>query len=186
MAGESAVDRAAMARAASQAESAVTVIRGLQSSMNGYNSALQGGWTGQAATAFSGTYEAFSANFAKVLNAPAGHAGKARLHPGDLHLDRGHHDEPDRPGGRPAEHLTPAEHHGDGRAMSEYTRAGFGSLDQGQADFTRTYTSLQTEVTGLDAQLRSSLSAWDGHAQQAYYTAKAQWDAAMANMASRP
>jgi WXG100 family type VII secretion target len=69
MAGESAVDRAAMARAASQAESAVTVIRGLQSSMNGYNSALQGGWTGQAATAFSGTYEAFSADLAKVLNA---------------------------------------------------------------------------------------------------------------------
>jgi WXG100 family type VII secretion target len=67
--------------------------------------------------------------------------------------------------------------------MSEYTRAIFGSLDQGQADFTRTYTALQTEVTGLDAQLRSSLSAWDGHAQQAYYTAKAQWDAAMANMA---
>jgi len=36
---------------------------------NGYSSALQGGWTGQAATAFNGTYEAFSADFAKVLNA---------------------------------------------------------------------------------------------------------------------
>lgn len=67
--------------------------------------------------------------------------------------------------------------------MSEYTRAVFGSLEQGQADFTRTYTSLQTEVSDLDAQLRSSLAAWDGHAQQAYFTAKAQWDAAMANMA---
>ena len=67
--------------------------------------------------------------------------------------------------------------------MSEYTRAVFGSLEQGQADFTRTYTSLQTEVASLDAQLRSSLAAWDGNAQQAYYTAKAQWDAAMANMA---
>ncbi len=70
-AGESAVDRAAMAQAATQAESAVTVIRGLQSSMNGYNSALQGGWTGQAATAFNSTYEAFSADFATVLNALA-------------------------------------------------------------------------------------------------------------------
>jgi WXG100 family type VII secretion target len=70
-AGESAVDRAAMAQAANQAEAAVTVIRGLQSSMNGYNSALQGGWTGQAATAFSNTYEAFSADFAAVLNALA-------------------------------------------------------------------------------------------------------------------
>jgi WXG100 family type VII secretion target len=68
-AGESAVDRAAMAQAASQVESAVSVIRGLQSSMNGYNSALQGGWAGQAATAFNGTFEAFSADFGKVLNA---------------------------------------------------------------------------------------------------------------------
>jgi WXG100 family type VII secretion target len=68
-AGESAVDRATMAQAANQVESAVSVIRGLQSSMNGYNSALQGGWTGQAATAFNGTYEAFSADFGQVLNA---------------------------------------------------------------------------------------------------------------------
>jgi 6 kDa early secretory antigenic target len=67
--------------------------------------------------------------------------------------------------------------------MSEYTRAVFGSLEQGQADFTQTYTTLQSEVNGLDTQLRSSLSAWDGQAQQAYYTAKAQWDAAMASMA---
>jgi WXG100 family type VII secretion target len=68
-AGESAANRAAMATAAQQVESAVTVIRGLQSSMNGYNSQLQAGWQGQAATAFAGTYEAFSADFAKVLNA---------------------------------------------------------------------------------------------------------------------
>lgn len=67
--------------------------------------------------------------------------------------------------------------------MSEYTRAVFGSLEQGQADFTQTYTALQAEVSGLDAQLRASLSAWDGAAQQAYYVAKAQCDAAMANMA---
>ena len=58
-----------MAQAANQVESAVSVIRGLQSNMNGYNAALQGGWTGQAATAFGNTYEAFSADFAKVLNA---------------------------------------------------------------------------------------------------------------------
>lgn len=68
-AGESAVNRAAMAQAASQVESAVTVIRGLQSNMNGYNSQLQGGWQGQAATAFANTYEAFNADFAKVLTA---------------------------------------------------------------------------------------------------------------------
>ena len=67
--GESAVDRAAMAQAANQVESAVSTIRGLQSNMTGYNSSLQGGWTGQAATAFNNAYEAFSADFAKVLNA---------------------------------------------------------------------------------------------------------------------
>jgi WXG100 family type VII secretion target len=50
-------------------ESAVTVIRGLQSNMNGYNSQLQGGWQGQAATAFANVYEAFNADFAKVLTA---------------------------------------------------------------------------------------------------------------------
>jgi WXG100 family type VII secretion target len=71
-AGESAANRAAMATAAQQVESAVTVIRGLQSTMNGYNSQLAAGWQGQAATAFAGTYEAFSADFAKVLNALQG------------------------------------------------------------------------------------------------------------------
>ena len=67
--GESAVNRAAMATAAQQVESAVTVIRGLQANMNGYNGELQSGWQGQAASAFASTYEAFSADFAKVLNA---------------------------------------------------------------------------------------------------------------------
>ncbi|HSZ39978.1 MAG TPA: WXG100 family type VII secretion target [Trebonia sp.] len=68
-AGESAVNRQAMATAAQQVESAVTTIRGLQSSMNSYASQMQSGWQGQAASAFSNTYEAFSADFAKVLNA---------------------------------------------------------------------------------------------------------------------
>jgi WXG100 family type VII secretion target len=67
--GDSAVDRAAMATAASQVEQAVSVIQGLQSSMNGYVSQLQAGWQGQAASAFSSTYEAFTADFAKVRNA---------------------------------------------------------------------------------------------------------------------
>lgn len=69
MAGESAVNRAAMATAAQQVESAVSTIRGLQSNMNGYASQLQGGWQGQASAAFGNAFEAFSADFAKVLNA---------------------------------------------------------------------------------------------------------------------
>ena len=67
--------------------------------------------------------------------------------------------------------------------MSEYTMAVFGTLEQGQADFQRTYSSLQSEVSSLESQLRSSLSRWDGSAQTAYYQAQAQWNAAMANMA---
>ena len=71
-AAESAVNRAAMATAAQQVESAVTVIRGLQATMDGYNSQLQSGWQGQAASAFAGTYEAFSTDFAKVISALQG------------------------------------------------------------------------------------------------------------------
>jgi len=71
-AAESAVNRAAMATAAQQVESAVTVIRGLQATMDGYNGQLQSGWQGQAASAFAGTYEAFSADFAKVISALQG------------------------------------------------------------------------------------------------------------------
>jgi WXG100 family type VII secretion target len=68
-AGESAVDRAAMAQAAQQVEAAVSRIGQLQANMNGYTSQLSGGWQGNAAVAFTRTYEMFSADFAKVLNA---------------------------------------------------------------------------------------------------------------------
>jgi WXG100 family type VII secretion target len=68
-AGESAVNRASMAQAAQQVEAAVGVIGGLQANMNGYVSQLGGGWQGNAAVAFTRTYEMFSADFAKVLNA---------------------------------------------------------------------------------------------------------------------
>lgn len=72
MAGETSVNRAAMAQAAQQVDQAVSVIRGLQSNMNSYSAALQGGWQGQAATAFQNTYEAFNADFSKVLTALQG------------------------------------------------------------------------------------------------------------------
>jgi WXG100 family type VII secretion target len=66
---EPAADRAAMVQAASHVESAAGVIRELRSAMNEYSFALQRGWTGQAASAFGGACEAFSAEFAAVLNA---------------------------------------------------------------------------------------------------------------------
>jgi WXG100 family type VII secretion target len=39
-------------------------------------------------------------------------------------------------------------------------------------------------VDGLDSNLRASLNTWTGSAQAAYYECKAQWDAAMADMAT--
>lgn len=68
--------------------------------------------------------------------------------------------------------------------MSDYTKAVFGQLSQSQADFTSIYGQLQETVSTLDSQLRSNLAEWDGSAQQAYYSAKAVWDAAMADMAN--
>lgn len=72
MAGETAVNRTQMAAAGTQVESAVQQIRGLQSQLSGYHSDLMGGWAGEAATAFTGAYETFSADFAKVINALEG------------------------------------------------------------------------------------------------------------------
>jgi WXG100 family type VII secretion target len=66
--------------------------------------------------------------------------------------------------------------------MSDYTLAVFGTLQQGQADFQQTYSSLVSEVQMLEAQLRASLAQWAGSAQQAYYQQQAQWNAAMAHM----
>lgn len=69
MAGESAFDRAQMATAANQTEQAVDSIRSTQSSMNAQHEALQGGWKGEAATAFSSAFTQFNGDFTKVLQA---------------------------------------------------------------------------------------------------------------------
>lgn len=71
MAGESAFDRAQMATAANQTQQAVDTIRGIQSTMNGQHEALQGGWKGEAATAFSSAFTQFDGDFTKVLQALA-------------------------------------------------------------------------------------------------------------------
>ena len=69
VAGESAVNRAQMATAATQIEDAVGQIRGLQMQMNGYHADTMAGWQGQAASAFTAAFESFSADFTKVLQA---------------------------------------------------------------------------------------------------------------------
>jgi ESAT-6 family protein len=68
--------------------------------------------------------------------------------------------------------------------MGDYTKAVFGQLEQSRADFAGTYSGLQDTISTLDSQLRGSLAEWDGAAQQAYYAAKAVWDAAMSDMAN--
>jgi WXG100 family type VII secretion target len=72
VATESAVNRAQMATAATQIETAVGEIRGLQMQLNGFHTDTMAGWQGEAATAFTAAYESFSADFTKVLNALEG------------------------------------------------------------------------------------------------------------------
>jgi 6 kDa early secretory antigenic target len=69
-------------------------------------------------------------------------------------------------------------------AGSEFTAVNFGGMAQGEADFASVYQTLQNTLTTLESQLNSSLSQWAGSAQQAYYAAKAKWDAAAADMAT--
>jgi WXG100 family type VII secretion target len=66
--------------------------------------------------------------------------------------------------------------------MNDYTKVVFGQMEQSQADFASAYSSLQGTISTLDGQLRGSLAEWDGAAQQAYHSAKAVWDSAMADM----
>ena len=53
--------------------------------------------------------------------------------------------------------------------MSDYTRVVFSAMEQGEADFKQTYSSLVNEVSTLETQLQGNLSEWIGSAQQAYH-----------------
>jgi len=66
--------------------------------------------------------------------------------------------------------------------MSDYVRAVFGTLAEGESDFQSAYNGLVSTVNDLDSQLRSKLSSWDGQAQAAYYQAKTTWDNAISDM----
>lgn len=68
--------------------------------------------------------------------------------------------------------------------MSDYTQAVFGSLAQGESDFARIYAQVQQTTQTLESQLNTQLAAWDGQAKEAYAVARAQWQAAEANMAA--
>ena len=69
-------------------------------------------------------------------------------------------------------------------AGSDFTAVNFGAMTQAEADFASTYQALQSTLSSPEAQLNSSLGRWSGAAQQAYFAAKQQWDAAAADMAA--
>lgn len=66
--------------------------------------------------------------------------------------------------------------------MGDYTQVQFSAMEQGEQDFQRAYSSLESEIQQLESQLNTNLGEWVGAAQQAYHEAQAQWHAAMTNM----
>jgi 6 kDa early secretory antigenic target len=64
----------------------------------------------------------------------------------------------------------------------DYVLANFGSLADGESQFTAAYTGLTSTINDLDGQLQTNLGDWVGSAQQAYYEAKAIWDKAITDM----
>ncbi|ACY96206.1 MULTISPECIES: WXG100 family type VII secretion target [Thermomonospora] len=66
--------------------------------------------------------------------------------------------------------------------MSDYTRANFGGLSEGEAQFSMTARALLDELTDLEGKLRAKLDRWDGDAQAAYWNYQKEWDAAAKDM----
>lgn len=69
MAGVSAHSSQLMAQAATQVESAVGQIRGLQSNLAGAHESMMGGWKGEAASTFTMAFNEFNVDFQKVIQA---------------------------------------------------------------------------------------------------------------------
>ncbi|MBA9003174.1 MULTISPECIES: WXG100 family type VII secretion target [Thermomonospora] len=63
-----------------------------------------------------------------------------------------------------------------------YTRANFGGLTEGEAQFSMAARALMDELNDLEAKLRTKLNRWDGQAQQAYWQFQKEWDAAAKDM----
>ncbi|MCW2886848.1 MAG: hypothetical protein QOE54_4199 [Streptosporangiaceae bacterium] len=69
MAGESAVDRHAMALAAQDIDGSANIIRGLQTQLEGHKAQVRSQWEGNASMAFETVFNRFNDDFQKVLNA---------------------------------------------------------------------------------------------------------------------
>ena len=72
MAGQSAVDRAAMGQAASEVEDKANVVKGLQNTLETHKSELMSGWKGVAAMTFSQVHDEFNQDFTQVITALQG------------------------------------------------------------------------------------------------------------------
>jgi WXG100 family type VII secretion target len=72
MAGESNVDRAAMAQAAQEVEEKANIVKGLQNTLESHKGELMSGWKGVAAMTFSQVHEEFNRDFTQVINALQG------------------------------------------------------------------------------------------------------------------
>lgn len=57
------------------------------------------------------------------------------------------------------------------------------TLDEAQQRLAQAYQTITSTIDDLESQLNQSLSEWTGSAQAAYAQVKAQWSAAVADMA---
>jgi WXG100 family type VII secretion target len=69
MGQQSAVDRAAMAQAASDVDASANIIKGLQSQLEGHKNQVRSMWEGEASMAFEQVFARFNEDFNKVLQA---------------------------------------------------------------------------------------------------------------------
>ncbi|MFC4584688.1 WXG100 family type VII secretion target [Sphaerisporangium corydalis] len=63
------------------------------------------------------------------------------------------------------------------------TLVNFGTMATGRQDFARQWQAMEGSLQQLETDLDNLLGEWDGDARTAYYTARAQWDAASGRMA---
>lgn len=66
---------------------------------------------------------------------------------------------------------------------SSYMSIQFEALQQAHSDLSAVHGSIQDAVAELEANLERNLDQWSGAAKEAYGPIKAQWHAAMENMA---
>lgn len=64
------------------------------------------------------------------------------------------------------------------------TLVNFGSMAAGRQDFARQWQAMEGTLQQLEGELDRLLGEWDGEARNAYWAARAQWDAASGRMAA--